>query len=110
MHSTSKENKDQSSSSSSWNPLVREDAASSAHGTERPGVRLTPALKFREEPSIEFQTLSDEGKDMKDHMRNMCSLFWTDINKLEQFLVNEAIWSMFMNDCMWAAFYLSEIR
>ena len=39
---------------------VREDAETSAHSTERPGARLTPAPKFRKDPSIEFQTLRVE--------------------------------------------------
>ena len=58
----------------------------STHSTERPGVRLTPPQKPQGEPSIDFEPLSDEGKDMKDHIiRNMCSTFGNDTNKLESF-------------------------
>ena len=46
---------------------------------------------------------------MKDHIiRNMCSNFGKYIYKLENWPVNLANWSMFMNSCMWAAFYLGE--
>ena len=72
-----KENNGLSLSSSSWGPRVRVDAASSTHSTERHGARLTPAPKRQGGPSIDFQTPSDEGKDMKDHIiRNMCSHIW----------------------------------
>ena len=78
-----KENNGLSLSSSSWGPRVRVDAASSTHSTERHGARLTPAPKRQGGPSIDFQTPSDEGKDMKDHIiRNTCSQFGNDIDKL----------------------------
>ena len=72
----------QSSSSSSWRPRVREDAANSTHGTWRPGVCLTPMPKPQRDPTIDFQPPSDEGKDMKGHsIRNMCSTCGTNKNK-----------------------------
>ena len=87
-----KANKGQSSSTSSWRPRVREDAASSTHSTGRPGVRLTPAPQPQGDPSRGFQPPSHEGEDMKDHIiQNMCLQFCKDINKLEHFHVNEAI-------------------
>ena len=48
------------SSCSSQRPRVREGAGTSGHTTVRPGARWTPALEFRNDPSIEFQTLSSE--------------------------------------------------
>ena len=79
------ENADQSSSSSSCSPRVREDAASSTHRTVGPGVRLIPVLEAQGDPSIDFQPLSDEGEDVKDDIiRNMCSNFGKDDNKLEK--------------------------
>ena len=67
--SSQQRNTGQSSSSSSWKPRrVREGAETSAHNTGRLRVRLTPAPKFREDPSIEFQTPSNENKDLKDHI------------------------------------------
>ena len=47
-----KENKSQSSSSSSWRHRVREGAASSTHSTARSGVRSTPAPKPPRDPLI----------------------------------------------------------
>ena len=45
---------------------------------------------------------------MKDHIIwNMCSKSgkYQQVGKCP---VNEAIWSMFMNNCMWTVFYLGE--
>ena len=98
----------QRSSSSSWRSRVREDAETST-STGRPQARLTPARKYRKDPSIEFQTLRSEDQDLKDHIiQNMWLNCVKNVNKLDNFPVNEAIWSMFRNGCMWAVFYLSE--
>ena len=46
---------------------------------------------------------------MKDHIiPNICSKFVKHINKLDNFPVQKAIWSMFMNDCTWAVLNLGE--
>ena len=84
---------------------MQEDAESSAHSTWKPEVRLTPAIKFREDPSMEFQPLSDGEKDVKNHIiQNVCSTFWKDTNKLDNFPMHDAIWS----NCLWAVLCLSE--
>ena len=97
----------------------------------RLGVRLTPAPKPLGDPSIAFQPSSDEGEDMKDHIiRNMCSSLETSTSWIIStdgrltMLVRRASFDQdilqfdaisfsdgdkkFMNDCMWAVFYLSE--
>ena len=56
---------------------MREDSEASVHSTEKPVVRLAPAPKFCEELSMEFQPLSNEEKDIKDHIiQNVCHKFW----------------------------------
>ena len=59
------QNSGQSSSSSTWKPRMREAAETSAHSTGRSGARLTPAPKFRGDPSMKFQTLSHKESDVK---------------------------------------------
>ena len=45
--------------------------------------------------------LSDEDKDTKNQIvQNMCSPIGKDLNMLGP-PVKEAIWILFMNDCMW---------
>ena len=53
-------NQGQSSSSSCWKHRSVKTLKNSSHSTGRPGVRLTPAPKFREDPPIEFQTLDNK--------------------------------------------------
>ena len=49
----------------------------------------------------------NEGKGVKDHIiRNMCSKIGKNANW--NFTSSEVIWSVFMNDCTKAAFYLGE--
>ena len=58
---------------------------------------------------MQFQPLSNEEQDIKNHIiQNVFSNFEKDIDKLDTFPVHEAIWSVFMNGCMRAAFCLSE--
>ena len=84
---------------------MREDAETSAHSTVRPRVRLTPVPTCRGDPSIDFQTLGNEEKDMKDHIiQNVCSKFAKCIDFLDNFPV--PFWRMFMNDCLWSVFNL----
>ena len=78
-------NQDQSLSKSFWKLRMREYAEASAHSTEKPVVRLTPAPKIRGDPSINFKHLVT--KDHIPHVRT---------------------WSVFMNDGMWAVLCLSE--
>ena len=85
---------------------VRQDAASSTHSTGRHRERLTPAPKSQGDTSIDLQPLSDEGKQMKDHIiRNMCSTNWETYQQVRNIPCMKLIWSVFMNGCMWAAFY-----
>ena len=88
---------------------MRDDAEASVHSTGKPVVRLTQGSKVREDPSMEFQPLSNEEKDIKNHIiQNVCSKFGTDTDKLVNFPVYVSTRSMFKNDWIWAAFCLSE--
>ena len=71
-----KEDKGQSSSSSSWRLRVHEGRCckQSAYSSERTTVRTTPAPKPHGDLLIDFQPPRDDGKEMNDHtIRNMCS-------------------------------------
>ena len=68
--------------------LMREDAETRAHSTETHGAILTPALKFRKDPSIEFQILSNEEQDTKDHVvQKVCSTLGKDMTNVDKFQV-----------------------
>ena len=65
---------------------MRENVASSTHGTETHRERLKPAPKPQGDPSMDFQRRSDGGLDMKVQiLRDMCSTFGNAIDKLEHF-------------------------
>ena len=110
MQSTSsqKGNWGQSSSNSSWEPRVREDTVTGPTAHRDPG-HTRPTCQG--DPSIEFQTLSEKIKIWKVTSSRTCThitVWETFFQNWDNFLLGEAIWSMFMNDCMWAVFYLSE--
>ena len=84
---------------------MRENVESSARRTGKTFAKLTSPPKFGEGPSMEFQHLSDEETDIKDHtIQNVCSTFGIDIYNLDNFHVNETIRSM------WAVFCLRSRR
>ena len=69
---------------------IREDAETSAHSTVRPGAKLTPAPKKSRRSIMNFQPLSNEEGNLKDHsLLNVCSTSGKDIDKLDNFPVSE---------------------
>ena len=108
---TPKESKVQSSSSSSWRPRVREDVASSTHSTGRPRVRLAPVPNRQKDPLINFQPTNDKDKDNQgshhsEHVLKIGEIFLLFLKKI--FRSMKRCRSMFMNDSMWADFYLGK--
>ena len=63
---------------------MREDAVACAHSTEKPVV-MTPVPKFREDPSMEFQLISNEEKDMENIIQKVSSKTEEDIHKMDNF-------------------------
>ena len=78
-------------------PTARGDLGSDGH----------QHLNFEEVHRLNVKHSVMKNEDMKDHIiQNMCLNFGIDINKLDNLPVNnEAIWNMFMKDCMWAVFF-----
>ena len=101
FHHSEKEIEGQSSSNSYWTHRMRGEAEANAESTEKPVVRLTPAPKYNEDPSMEFEPLRNEGKTANHIIQNVYSKFGEYSHKMDNFLVVAAIWRMLMNDCMW---------
>ena len=76
FHHSEKEIEGQSSSNSFWTPRMRGEAEANAESTEKPVVRLTPAPKYNEDPSMEFEQLRNEEKDGEPHHPERVLTIW----------------------------------
>ena len=76
LHRSENEIEGQSSSNSYWTHRMRGEAEANAESTEKLVVRLTPAPKYNEDPSMEFEPLRNDEKDSEPHHPERVLTIW----------------------------------